>query len=192
MREPELTTLIYKYNPYARFLVVLYIISMFFLCLFTSNWLPMYIIWMALCLWAIPLVYAAVSKKTVFNFRALDSRFLTLSSTCIQVGKQKFPIQDITIELHVNAYDGFNYRIRQEGLLTPQTTYGVNNVLLITYQGVTYDYEFHLRNYADYTTLCELTNRWQVAGVKLILKEAFTREFVNKQFIMMNRRRKRY
>ena len=192
MRETELTTLIYKYNPYARFLVVLYIISMFFICLFTSDWLPMYIIWLALCLWAIPLVYAAVSKKTVFNFRALDSRFLTLSQSFIKVGKQQFPIQDITIELHVNAYDGFMYRIRREGLLTPQTTYGVNNVLLFTYQGVTYDYEFHLRNYADYTMLCELTNRWQGAGVKLILKEAFTREFVNKQYARLMKKKKSY
>src|ERR1044072_605549 len=101
MRETELTTLIYKYNPYARFLVVLYIISMFFLCLFTSDWLPMYIIWLALCLLAIPLVYAAVKKKTVFNFRAIASRFLTMSQSFIKVGKQKFPITDITLELQV-------------------------------------------------------------------------------------------
>lgn len=192
MRETELTTLIYKYNPYARFLVVLYIISMFFICLFTSNWLPMYIIWLALCLWAIPLVYAAVSKKTVFNFRALDSRFLTLAPSFIKVGKQKFPVQDITIELHVNAYDGFIYRIRREGLLTPQTAYGVNNELLINYKGVAYDYEFHLRNYADYITLCELADRWQAGGVKLIIKEAFTREFVNKQYARLMKKKKRY
>lgn len=192
MRETELTTLIYKYNPYARFLLVLYIISMFFICLFTSDWLPMYVIWLALCLWAIPLVYAAVSKKTVFNFRALDSRFLTLSQSFIKVGKQKFPIQDITIELHINAYDNFIYHIRREGLLTPQTTYGVNNVLLVTYQGVTYDYEFHLRNYADYSTLYELTDRWQDAGVKLIFKTAFTREFVNKQYARLMKKKKSY
>lgn len=192
MRETELTTLIYKYNPYARFLVVLYIISMFFICLFTSNWLPMYVIWLALCLWAIPLVYAAVSKKTVFNFRALDSRFLTLAPSFIKVGKQKYPVQDITIELHVNAYDGFIYRIRREGLLTPQTAYGVNNELLINYKGVAYDYEFHLRNYADYITLCELADRWQAAGAKLILKEAFTREFVNKQYARLMKKKKRY
>lgn len=190
MRETELTTLIYKYNPYARFLVVLYIISMFFICVFASEWLPMYIIWLALCFWAIPLVYAAVSKKTVFNFRALDSRFLTLSSSFIKVGKQKYLIQDIAIELHVNAYDGFIYRIRREGLLTPQTAYGINNVLLVTYQGVTYDHEFHLRNYTDYTTLCKLTDQWQVAGVKLVLKETFTREFVNKQYARLMKKRK--
>jgi hypothetical protein len=192
MRETELTTLIYKYNPYARFLVVLYIISMFFICLLTSDWLPMYVIWLALCLWAIPLVYAAVSKKTVFNFRALDSRFLTLAPSFIKVGKQKYPIQDITIELHVTSYDGFAYRIRREGVLTPQTSYGVNNMLLITHKGVTYDYEFHLRNYADYTTLYELTDIWQAAGVKLILKESFNRGFVNKQYARMMKEKKSY
>jgi hypothetical protein len=192
MRETELTTLIYKYNPYARFLVVLYIISMFFICLFTSDWLPMYIIWLALCLWAIPLVYAAVSKKTVFNFRALDSRFLTLSQSFIKVGKQKFPITDITVEMHVVSYDGFAYRILRKGVLTPQAAYGANNVLLVTYQGVTYDYEFHLRNYADYRTLYELTDKWQAAGVKLTLKESFNREFVNKQYTRLMKKKKSY
>ena len=192
MRETEITTLIYKYNPYARFLLVLYIISMFFICLLTSDWFPMYVIWLALCLWAIPLVYAAVSKKTVFNFRALDSRLLTLSPSFIKVGKQKYPIKDITVELHVNAYDGFIYRIRREGVLMPQTAYGVNNVLLVAYQGVIYDHEFHLRNYADYITLCELTDKWRAAGVKLILKEAFTREFVNKQHVRLNKKKKSY
>jgi hypothetical protein len=192
MRETELTTLIYKYNPYARFLLVLYVMSMFFICLFISDWLPMYVIWLALCLWAIPLVYAAVSKKTVFNFRALDSRLLTLSQSFIKVGKQQFPINDITVELHVNAYDDFIYRIRSEGVLTPQATYGINNVLLITYKGVTHDHEFHLRNHDDYTRLCELTDKWQAAGVKLILKEAFTREFVNKQYVRLNKKKKNH
>lgn len=190
MRETELTTLIYKYNPYARFFVVLYILGTYFICLFTRDLLPMYIIWMALCLWTIPLVYAGISKKTVFNFRSLDSRLLTLSPSFIRVGRERFPMRDITIELHINAYDGFIYRIRQEGLLQPQTAYGVNNELLFTYNGVSYDYEFHLRDYNDYTTLYLLIDQWKQAGVKIIVKEAFTREFVNKQFVRMNRSKK--
>lgn len=190
MQETVLTTLIYKYNPYARFLVVLYIISFFLICLFTSDLLPMYIIWMALCLWTIPLVYAGISKKTVFNFRALDTRQLTLSSLYIKVGKEKYPIGEVTLELHINSYDGFVYRIRREGLLTPQVTYGVNNELFFTCEGVRYDHEFHLRDYNDYTTICLLIDQWKAAGVKLIVKETFTREFVNKQFVRMNRSKK--
>lgn len=191
MQDTELTTLIYKYNPYARFFIVLYILSTFFICLFISDLLPMYIIWLALCLWTIPLVYAGITKKTVFNFRALDSRLLTLSSSYIKVGRERFPIGDITIELHVNAYDGFIYRIRREGLLQPQATYGVNNELLFTYKGARYDHEFHLRDYNDYTTLCLLIDQWNAAGVKLVVKEAFTREFVNKQYVKMSRPKKR-
>jgi hypothetical protein len=168
----------------------LYILGTYFICLFTSDLLPMYIIWMGLCILTIPLVYAAISKKTVFNFRALDSRQLTFSPSFIKVGKQKYPIMDIVMELHINAYDGFIYHIRREGLLTPQTTYGINNVLLVHYKGITCDHEFHLSNHADYCMLCALTDQWRRAGVKLILKEAFTREFVNKQFVRMNRSKK--
>jgi hypothetical protein len=192
MQETVLSTLIYKYNPYARFLLVLYTVSMLLVCLFICDIIPMYIIWMALCIWAIPLVYAGISKKTVFNFRSLDSRLLTLSTSFIKVGIEQYPVKDISIELHINAYDGFIYRIRQEGLLTPQTTHGNNNMLLFTYKGVTYDYEFHLPNYASYTTLCELVDQWRAAGMRITVKETFTREFVSKQYERMNRSKRKY
>jgi hypothetical protein len=190
MRETELTTLIYKYNPYARFFVVLYILGTYFICLFTRDLLPMYMIWMALCIWTIPLVYAGISKKTVFNFRALDTRQLTFSPSFIKVGKQQYPIMDLVLELHINAYDGFIYRIRREGLLTPQTTYGINNVLFFQYKGVAYDFEFHLRDHTDYATLYQVIDQWKAAGVQVIVKESFTREFVNKQYAGMNRSKK--
>jgi hypothetical protein len=187
MRETVLSTLIYKYNPYARFLLVLYIVSILLLCLFTCDIIPMYIIWTALCIWAIPLVYAGISKKTVFNFRSLDSRLLTLSPSFIKVGKAQYPVKDISIDLHINAYDGFIYRIRREGLLKPQTTHGNNNVLLFTYNGVTYDNEFHLSNYTSYTALCGLVDQWRSAGVRITVEESFTREFVSKQYARINR-----
>ena len=192
MQETVLTTLLYKYNPYARFLVVLYTVSIFLICLFAFDKIPMYIIWLVLCIWAIPLVYGAISKKTVFNFRALDNRMLTFSSSNIKVGNQRYPITDVSIELHINAYDGFIYRIRREGLLKFQTAYGNNNVLLIHYKGITYDNEFHLIDYNSYTTLCQLVDQWRAAGVTIIVKETFTREFVDKQYARRNRQKKRY
>ena len=191
MQETVLTTLIYKYNPYARFWVVLYILSIFLICVFLCNQIPMYIVWLVLCIWAIPLVYAGISKKTVFNFRALDRRLLTLTSTQIRIGREKYPIKDMAVELHINAYDGFIYRIRREGLLTPQAAYGNNNELIFTFNGISYDYEFHLRGYNDYVTLCQLTDEWKAAGVKVITKESFTREFVDKQYKKMARPKKK-
>jgi hypothetical protein len=187
MQETVLTTVIYKYNPYARFIVVLYILSMFVLCIFVCDIIPMYVIWLALCLWAMPLVYGAISKKTVFNFKTLDSRPLIFSSSYIQVGNQRYPVQEIKIDLHINAYDGFVYRIRREGLLKPQVAYGDNNALLIYYKGVSYDHDFHLRDHDSYLTLCRLVDQWQAAGVQLAVKETFTREFVSKQHTRMLR-----
>ncbi|OQP61031.1 hypothetical protein A3860_04745 [Niastella vici] len=191
MQETVLTTLIYKYNPYARFWIVLYILSIFLMCVLLCDQIPMYIIWLVLCIWAIPLVYAGISKMTVFNFRALDRRLLTLTSTYIRVGREKYSIKDLTIEVHINAYDDFIYRIRREGLLKPQAAYGNNNELLFLCNGVSYDYEFHLRGYNDYVTLCQLADQWKAAGVKVITKESFTREFVDKQHAKMMRPKKR-
>jgi len=192
MQETVLSTLIYKYNPYARFLVVLYIVSMLLLCLFTCDIIPLYIIWTALCIWAIPLVYAGISKKTVFNFRSLDSRLLTLSNSVIKIGAERYPVKEVSIELYINAYDGFIYRIRQEGLLKPQLAHGNNNMLLFTYKGVSYDNEFYLSNYASYITLCELVDQWRTAGVRITVNENFTRESVSKQYERMNRPKNKY
>ncbi|WP_207511997.1 hypothetical protein [Longitalea luteola] len=188
MPETVLTTVIYKYNPYARFIVVLYIVSMLVLCALVSEVIPMYIVWLALCFWAMPLVYGAISQKTVFNFRTIDNRRLTFTAAYIQVGHQKYSIRDIKIDLHINAYDGFIYHIRREGLLKPQITYGDNNALVIYCNGVVYDFDFHLPDYDGYTILCTLVDQWRAAGAQLTVKETFTREFVNKQQARINRR----
>lgn len=183
MRDTVLTTLFYKYNPYARFVFFLYTVSVFLLCLFVCDKLPMYIIWLLLCILAIPLVYGAISKKSIFNFRSWDNRMLTLSPAFIQIGNQKYDISEIAIELHINAYDGFINRIRRKGLTKPYTMYGDNNMLIFVHKGVSYDAEFHLRDYNSYVTLCKLTDAWKAAGVPVKLKENFTREFVHKQYL---------
>jgi hypothetical protein len=132
-------------------------------------------------------VYGGISKKTIFNFRALDNRQLTLSSSYIKIGREKYPIKEVAVEFHINAYDGFIYRIRREGLLKPQSAYGVNNELLFTCKGIACDHEFHLRNYHDYSILCRLIDEWKAAGVKIVVKESFTREFVEKQHTRLMR-----
>ena len=108
---------------------------------------------------------------------------LTLSSTFIKIGNQKYDISEIAIELHINAYDGFINRIRRKGLTKPYTMYGDNNMLIFVHKGISYDAEFHLRDYNSYVTLCKLTDAWKAAGVPVKLKENFTREFVHKQYL---------
>jgi hypothetical protein len=137
-----------------------------------------------------PLLYGAISKKTVFNFRAWDNRLLTLSPVRIWIGKQSFDTHDIQIDLQIHAYDGFVYHIRKEGLLGRQSTFGNGNTLLIQHKGSMYDVEFHLRDYESYTTLCTIADEWKARGVRLVVKEIFTREFVKKQYARQQRKKK--
>ena len=190
MRETVLTTLLYKYNPYARFIIFLYISAFFLFCLFAFDHIPMYVIWLIVGMGAIPLVYAAISKKTAFNFRAWDNRLLSLSPSCIRIGKDRYDIRMVTIDLQINAYDGFIYRIRRKGLLKPQITYGNNNVLLFQYKGVAYDAEFHLPDYASYVTLCEVLDQWKATSVQVNVTELFTREFMHKQYRRLQRKKR--
>jgi hypothetical protein len=181
MRNTVLTTSLYKYNPYARFYLLVYVFFFFMVCWIVSGYVASYIIWMVIDLAALPLLYGAISQKTIFNFRAWDSRQLRLSATTISIGDERFAISDVKIELEINAYDGFIYHIRRNGLVKPQATYGKDNFLYIHHKGSTYDAEFHLRDYDSYTTLCQLADEWKAAGAQLTVKEAFTREFVHKQ-----------
>jgi hypothetical protein len=188
MRNTILTTLLYKYNPYARFILCLYASFILVLYMFTCDKVPPYLINLGLCVMLMPLVYGAISKKTIFNFRAWDNRPLTLASSYIQIGKQQFSVADLKIELHVHAYNGFLFRVRRKGLLIPQSTYGDNNILYFQYKGEHYDVEFLLRDYDSYVTLIRLIDEWKEQGVPITVKEIFNRDFVRKQFRAAERR----
>jgi len=192
MRNTILTTLLYKYNPYARFILCLYASFILVLYMFTCDKVPPYLINLGLCVMLMPLVYGAISKKTIFNFRAWDNRPLTLASSYIQIGKQQFNVADLKIELHVHAYDGFLFRVRRKGLLIPQSTYGDNNVLNFQYQGQHYDVEFLLRDYDSYITLIQLIEEWKALGVPITVKEIFNRDFVRKQYARRVRSKSTY
>lgn len=182
MRNTTLITLLYKYNPYARFLLCLYASFILALYIIFCDKVPVYLINLGLCVMLMPLVYGAISKKTIFNFRAWDSRPLTLASSYIRIGKQQFNVADCKLEMHVHAYNGFLYRVRRKGLLIPQSTYGDNNILYFQHRGEQYDVEFLLRDYESYITLCELIDEWKGQGVLIEVKELFNRDFVRKQY----------
>jgi len=189
MRETKLTTLIYKYNPYARFIFFLYLLGLFLFGVFAIDYIPMYIVWLVICVWSIPLVYGAISKKTVFNFSAWDNDLLALSPSVIWVGKQKFTVAEVKLELQLQAYDGFVYLIRTGGTLGKQLSYGHGNTLLIYHKSGVRDIEFHLRDYESYMDLCMIVDEWKTKGISLTVKEVYTREFVKKQFIRKQRKR---
>lgn len=182
MRNIFLTTLLYKYNPYARFILCLYTSLILVLYMLTCNRVPVYLINLGLCASLLPLVYGAISKKTIFNFRAWDSRSFTMASSYIQIGRQQFNVADLKMELQVHAYNGFLYRVRRKGLLVSQSTCGDNNVLYFRYRDVHYDVEFLLRDYESYITLCELIDEWKAQRVSIEVKELFNREFVHRQY----------
>lgn len=192
MRETSLSTVLFKYNPYARFVFVIYVTFVVFLFVLTCDKLPTYIINMGLCVSALPVVYGAISQKSIFNFRAFDSRLLTLASSYIQVGKQRYNIIDVKLELQVNAYNGFLYQVRQKGLLVPQSTYGDNNLLYLHYNGISYDMEFLLRDYDSYLTLTKLIDEWTARGAAISVKEKFNRDFVCKQHNRRLRKKQTY
>lgn len=179
MKENTLTTVFYKYNPYATWIIIGYIILVigFF---FASATFPEPVTAAgAIILFLMP-VYAAVKKRSFLKLRTWDPRSLILSSSYIQVGGQRMELSDIgAIALYIHSFYGFRYRLNRT--MGRESQYGDENTISVRYQGTVTDYSFFLPDFGSYQTLCAVADDWQGAGVSLVVKEAFDRDFVRDQ-----------
>jgi hypothetical protein len=96
----------------------------------------------------------------------------------------QFDVSDLKIALYIGGFEDFRYS-KNNKWITQNSIYGDQNHLSFrTAKGVE-DFQFYLRDYKAYQSLCAVADAWKSAGVKVAVKEQFTREFVRDQ---VNRR----
>jgi hypothetical protein len=183
MSEPQLTTVFYRYNRYAPVIILLYVAA-FVTFFFISLSLSPIISAVGFLLLILPPIYGAIRKKSIFSLRRIDERRLTLTPTHIQVGDVQFDVSDLKIALYIGGFEDFRYS-KNNKWITQNSIYGDQNHLSFrTAKGVE-NFQFYLRDYKAYQSLCAVADAWKSAGVKVAVKEQFTREFVRDQ---VNRR----
>ena len=175
----QLTTVFYKYNRFAPMIIILYVLVFggFF---YISMDLPAYVTAIGFALLILPPIIGAIRKKSFFNLRSWDERKLTLSAEYIQVGEQQFPVPGLKIALHIHGFEGFCYS-KNNKWITRNSIYGDQNYLSFKHDNKVEDFQFFLRDFKAYETLCNIAEAWKANGITLVVKEQFKREFVRDQ-----------
>jgi hypothetical protein len=112
--------------------------------------------------------------------RRWDERKLTCTPTHVKVGEKQYDVADLKIALFVNGFEGFSYS-KNNKWITRNSIYGDRNYLSFRSEKAVEDYQFYLHDYKAYLALYEVVEAWKSNGVKLVVKEAFTPQFVRDQ-----------
>lgn len=179
MQEYKLTTSFYRYRPYAKALIALYVVLTLVTLYLAMNGTGIYLALFFLVCLGPPLV-AAVWQKSIFNIRSWDDRKLVITYEYIQVGDVKYSWVNIeAVGLYLGGYQGFRHKImRGDGY---ESAYGDDNVLSFRYQGTVQSYDFFLRDFDSYVAICHIVDHWKESGKSFALKQAFTRDYIRGQ-----------
>ena len=182
MNQNAVTTYVYKYNPNANLIIIIYSICFFgfFYLLFSIGF---GIIWFGLPLIIFPL-YVRFSKQSQFKVRIIDKNSITFSFDGIKYGEVNYPRSQIeAVAIYLYSFDGFEFR--ELGIYpgaNAQDTYvrasGDKNTISFRAQDNVMDFTFYLENYAQFCTLRRVLNDWISEGINVVLKQAFTDDFI--------------
>ena len=179
MSDHQLTTVFYRYNRFAPVIIILYVL-VFGAFFYMSMGMPAYVTGIGFVILILPPIIGAIRKKSFFNLRSWDQRKLTFHPSYIQVGEQQFPTAGLKIALHIHGFEGFAYS-KNNKWITRNSIYGDQNYLSFRQEKKVQDFQFYLRDYKAYESLCNVTEAWKSSGVTLVVKEQFKREFVREQ-----------
>lgn len=183
-RETEVKLRFYRYRPYARLFLLLYIaaIVLFFFFFQTAaagnRWLV--ILFTAFLL--IPPLWGALRPRSLFSLRRIDDRLLVLTPGAIQLGSRRIPLEQVErLAIYVEAYYGFTYSTRRlRATASEYSSYGDRNALSFRTGGQLTDLEFLLADYRQWRQLYAVLDSWKKAGIPFQLKEAFDPNLVNR------------
>lgn len=182
MTPPFITTTVYKYKPYAPWLLVAYCILLFAAFIFSSSMPPALIGVIMIVLVLVP-VYAAIKPKSVFSIRDVDNRLLSISTESILWDGITIPVQDaIGLSIYLFAFENFRHSETYTGGLTKTASeFGDQNKLTFKFQGKEYDFTFYLADYRHYSLLVQIIQSWRDAGYQISARNAWEFSYIQKQ-----------
>jgi hypothetical protein len=147
---------------------------------YISMKMPPYVTGIGFAVLIMPPIIGAVRKKSLFSLRTWDQRKLIFTPEYIKIGEKQFRVSDLKIALYVNGFEGFAYS-KNNKWISRNTIYGDRNYLSFRNEKGVEDFQFYLHDYKAYQSLYEVVEGWKSNGVKLVVKEAFTQQFVKDQ-----------
>ncbi len=179
--ENTVTTHIYRYNPYATWIIAIYAICFFwfFFSLSSLGSGEIYIIGAALI--AVPLFFR-FTNQAKFKIRTWDERELVFSSTGIKFGTENYPVDEMeSAAVYLESFNGFEYRERgpteKIGDVYVKAT-GDKNAISFRHNDEVTDFTFYLASYAQFCLFRAVMNDWTERGVNVVLKQPFDDDFI--------------
>jgi hypothetical protein len=187
----SVSTLVYKYNPKGFWLIGIYIVG---LVIFISHWLTLstaQIGLIGIIFLAVPL-YVRYGDNENVRMMIWDERKLIFSSNSIDFGDDHYPVSELeTAAVYLESFNGFTYRalgptMNNAALFVDKQVEGDNNKISFRHQGKVEDFTFYLANYAQFAMLKTVINDWSLAGINVVLKQAFDDEFIYSEMSRYN------
>ena len=189
MNENSVETLVYKYNPNANWIIVVYGICLFWFFYSIPSLGSGEIILLAVILIIAPL-YVRFAKQSILKVRTWDERKLIFSSNGIEFGDDNYPVDGLeAAAIYLESFNGFEYRELGPTLNT-QHVYvkaeGDKNTISVRYKGEVTDFTFYLASYDQFCTFRAVLNDWTRSGVNVVLKQVFDDDFIIQEMAYYN------
>ncbi len=178
----SITTSVYKYKPYAPWIIGTYCILLVTLFM-VSTQLPAVVVGIcAAILLSIP-IYAAIKPKSFFSVRSVDDRKLSINKESIVWDAMTMPVKDLTkLSIYLFSFDNFRHEeLGASGLRTTTTEDGDKNKLNFVFGDKEYDFTFYIGNFSQYQIMLKIINAWQDAGYEVSARSAFDYSYVQKE-----------
>lgn len=189
----KVTTLFYRYRPYANVFIMGYVLFTVLLFVLSAVFNAVYFVIVGALVLILPPILAVTMKKSWFRLRTWDERKLVFEEDAIRVGDKYYPVKDMDkIAVYVFAWQDFRYnpyqiKTKRNRLVLLKTAYGDLNRLSFRYFGDVLDFEFYLPDHKRYSNLLSILDSWQQNGIPVTVKEAFPREFVRRNYEKYNK-----
>ena len=184
----EVYASVYKINPNAIGIIVVYSIFLFWLI---AQVLPMsmgyggIIFFGAVALFIPP--YIQNTNNPAFKMKIPDERKLVFSSYGIKAGETIYPLSDIeSAVVYLESFTGFKYRDRTTTGMSTTKCDGDNNKISFRCSGEVYDYTFILDEAADYWAFKNLMASWSAKGIAMIFQKVFEDDYIIQEMVHFN------
>ena len=186
MAEQFITVPVYRYSPYATWMLVLYCIATLGLFFLSPQLSSLGVGIYCAILFGLP-VYTGLNPRSVFSIRSTDKNPLTIASTFIRHGERSFDIFQVEdLEIYIYSFDGFRHEQMGRGRRVIFMEEGNQNTIRFKYVSETFDYSFYLVDFEHYTILFEIISGWQGKLIPLSARSAFEDDYIRDQMRKYN------
>ena len=182
MAAPSITTTVYKYKPYAPWMLGAYAILILLLFVISPVMTPLAVGIAAAVLLLLP-IYSAIRPESFFSVRSIDERKLSMDSENIFWDGLTVQVENVTkLSIYLFAFDNFRHtEWGAGGRATIVTEYGDQNKLNFVFKGKEYDFTFYLGDYTEYRTVLQIIQAWQMSGFEVSARVAFDDSYIQRE-----------